>query len=149
MDIIVEDELAHECKAISLIDWGVVSARLQTRSATACQRRYNELHNASRTEPFTAEEDLTLLKTIQRLGTGGGVYGWGTAGENPTCIGTWSVIAAHLPSGRRTAKECELRHIELCEKFQPWTYTEIRRLFQFASRFTENTSNETGPRKCG
>lgn len=148
MDLIVDDELMHECKAISLIDWGVVSARLQTRSANACQRRYYELHQLTRSSPktpFSPEEDLALLIAIQRLGTGGGHYGWGNAGENPGSLGTWSVIAAQLPGGRRTAKECELRHIQLCEKFQPWSYAETRRLFEFSSRVSETTNNETGP----
>lgn len=147
MDLIVDDELQHECKAISLIDWGVVSARLQTRSANSCQRRYYERHQLSRRSPkapFTPEEDLALLLAIQRLGTGGGVYGRGIGGENPGCIGTWSVIAAELPGGRRTAKECEQRHNELCEKFQPWNYTETRRLFKFSSRVSETANNETG-----
>ncbi|VDN99438.1 unnamed protein product [Rodentolepis nana] len=145
LDIIVDDEVKHECKAISLIDWGVVSARLQSRSAIACQRRYDELHKISQSEPFTMEEDLALLKSIQCLGTGGGAFGWGTGGENPTCIGTWSVIAAQLPTQRRTARECELRHNELCEKFQPWTYKELRRLFKFSTRIIETTSNDSGP----
>ncbi|EUB57009.1 Myb-like protein L [Echinococcus granulosus] len=148
LDLIVDDELFHECKAISLVDWGVVSARIQTRSAIACQRRYYELHQLTRSSPkapFSPEEDLALLIAIQRLGTGGGLYGWGNAGENPGTLGTWSVIAAELPGGRRTAKECELRHNELCEKFQPWTYAETRRLFQFSSRVSETTNNETGP----
>ncbi|VDL59259.1 unnamed protein product [Hymenolepis diminuta] len=145
LDVIVDDEVKHECKAISLIDWGVVSARLQTRSAIACQRRYEELHNTFRSEPFTTEEDLTLLKSIQCLGTGGGTFGWGTGGENPTCVGTWSVIAAQLPTQRRTARECELRHNELCEKFQPWTYAELRRLFKFATHIKETTNNDSGP----
>nr|CDS28555.1 hypothetical protein HmN_000017400 [Hymenolepis microstoma] len=145
LDIIVDDEVKHECKAISLIDWGVVSARLQSRSAIACQRRYGELHNISQSEPFTIEEDLALLKSIQCLGTGGGAFGWGTGGENPTCIGTWSVIAAQLPTQCRSARECELRHNELCEKFQPWTYTELRRLFKFSSRIIEITNNDSGP----
>ncbi|VDM17066.1 unnamed protein product [Hydatigera taeniaeformis] len=148
LDLIVDDELLHECKAISLIDWGVVSARLQTRSAVACQRRYYERHQLTRSSPktpFSPEEDLALLIAIQRLGTGGGHYGWGNAGENPRNLGTWSVIAAELPGGHRTAKECELRHNQLCEKFQPWSYAETRRLFEFSSRVSEATNNETGP----
>lgn len=146
--MIVDDELLHECKAISLIDWGVVSARLQTRSAIACQRRYYERHQLTRSSPktpFSPEEDLALLIAIQRLGTGGGHYGWGNAGENPGNLGTWSVIAAQLPGGRRTAKECELRHNQLCEKFQPWSCAETRRPFEFSSRVSETTNNETGP----
>uniref|UniRef100_A0A5K3ETG7 Myb-like domain-containing protein n=1 Tax=Mesocestoides corti TaxID=53468 RepID=A0A5K3ETG7_MESCO len=137
LKLIVDDEIQHECKALSLVDWGVVSARLQTRSTKSCKQRYAELRCSQQSSAlkFSPEEDLSLLMAIQRLGTGGGLYG----------CGTWSVIAAELPGGQRTAKECELRHNELCEKFQPWTYEETRRLFQFGTRVSETTHKGTGP----
>uniref|UniRef100_A0A5K3FUU9 Myb-like domain-containing protein n=1 Tax=Mesocestoides corti TaxID=53468 RepID=A0A5K3FUU9_MESCO len=80
LKLIVDDEIQHECKALGLVDWGVVSGRLQTRSTKSCKQRYAELRCSQQSSALkcTPEEDLSLLMAIQRLGTGGGLDGCGT-----------------------------------------------------------------------
>ncbi|OON18066.1 Myb-like DNA-binding domain protein [Opisthorchis viverrini] len=132
----------------SLIDWDVVEAFHTTRTASECRLRApvicsafpcssvtsdtSELPVAPRAQPanssnrlrsFSAAEDLQLLMAVQRYGNASGRMGGGSG----VGMGSWAVICSALPG--RSVCACRNRYYELCVQFQPWTYSEDRRLY--------------------
>ncbi|VDP78068.1 unnamed protein product [Echinostoma caproni] len=139
----------------TLIDWQVVAAFHTTRAANECRARANVIspvfstfpvhcfgskisaeHNRDirpyTLRPFTPNEDLQLLMSIQRYGLAGGKLGSGGG----VGVGSWAVVCSALPG--RSLRTCQNRYLELCEQFQPWTYSEDRRLYQMRLQLEPN-----------
>ncbi|KAG5449287.1 Myb-like protein L [Clonorchis sinensis] len=133
----------------SLIDWDVVEAFHTTRTASECRLRApiicpsfpcssvildpfessvapraQPANSLGRLRPFSAAEDLQLLMAVQRYGNASGRMGGGSG----VGMGSWAVICSALPG--RSVCACRNRYYELCVQFQPWTYSEDRRLYR-------------------
>lgn len=81
------------------------------------------VNNSNNSGPFTAAEDLQLLLAIQRYGTSGGRIGDGGG----VGVGSWALVAVSLQ--HRSVRSCQRRYMELCDQFQPWSYSEDRKLY--------------------